>query len=412
MKFYHFLGPFLIACAPVGVSAQSSSDDLFAARLLVEQGRFSQAIQLSHQIEDVFPLDAALIQVRSYLARGKVELALKAGMRAVSLDPNRFDAHFLLASVLEASGNPRNAKLRYRLAYDASVSDIEKTLAASAIRRLDLGKDWRFSYNLGIAPSSNVEKATANATVNLITGPATIASDGPVAGSGLNYSFTLRQFDPDGLVLSTSGFLYEDPSQSNLNVRLGFGLDLFEDFPTDFAVEQKYIGPDLYRNRASVRANLDSGLSSEMGLSTGVAWTAYVDGSSVTEVSATLIRDLFASERASVFGQFDFARHSSDSAEYAAEMVGVTISSNVKFPSFAVRGSVGVAAWDWDEAYWLYPTPRQDRSVTISGQIAASKVSFYGMQPIFKGSWQKRQSNIATYDLESFDLFTGFVSSF
>lgn len=390
------------------VVAKSEADTLAQARLFMEQGRFQQALKAASAIEALHPVDAALIQARSYMGTGQSQSAIEAAQRALSLDPQRFDAHYLLALALETAGQSLRAELQYRRAFDVSSSEVERALTLEAIHRLEGAKDWKVSVNLGLAPSSNVNKATSNETVTLISGPSPIHRDPPYSGVGLAYNLNLSETDKSGLSFGIRGQIYEDPSLANTVVSVGYNTFVAAELPTKVSFERQFHGEDFYRDRLS--ANVE--MSGPIDASLTVAAVNYAKGDQVTEVFGSFDRTLFSFGRVEVGGQLRLERKLSDSPEYAAAGAGMTLIAGWQAGQTGFKASLGYNARQWDDVYWQYPQPRSDRDALASLEISPQAVSIFGLYPVVQGSWLRRQSNIATYEVESFDFYTGLAASF
>lgn len=388
--------------------ARSETDLLAQARLFMEQGSFHQALDAARAIEDLHPVDAALIQARSYMGTGQSQLAIDAAQRALLLDPQRFDAHYLLALALETAGQSLRAELQYRRAFDFSTSEVERALALDAIHKLEYRKDWKVSVSLGLAPSSNVNKTTSNNTVTLISGPASITSDAPYSGLGLAYNLNLSETDKSGLSFGIRGQIYKDPSLANTIASIGYKTMVASELPTKVSFERQFHGEDFYRDRLA--ANVE--MSGPIGASLTVAAVNYAKGDQVTEVFGSFDRTLFSFERVEVGGQLRLERKLSDSSEYAAAGAGVSLFADWQAGQAGFKASVGLNARQWDDVYWQYPEPRSDRDALASLEISPQAVSIFGLHPVVQGSWLRRQSNIATYEVESFDFYTGLAASF
>jgi len=77
-----------------------------------------------------------------------------------------------------------------------------------------------------------------------------------------------------------------------------------------------------------------------------------------------------------------------------------------------LKASFGLNVREWDNVFWQYPQPRSDKDTIASIEISPKAVTIFGLHPIVQASWLRRQSNIATYELDSNDLYTGFAASF
>ena len=247
------------------VVAKSGTEPLEQARLFMEQGRFPQALHAARALEELYPVDAALIQARSYMGTGQSQSAIDAAQRALSLDPQRFDAHYLLALALETAGQGLRAELQYRRAFDFSTSEVERALTLDAIHRLEDAKDWKFAVNLGLAPSSNVNKTTSNDTVTLISGPSSITSDAPYSGLGLAYTLNLSEAHGSGFSFGLRGQVYEDSSLANTVVSIGYKTMAARELPTIVSFERQFHGEDFYRDRLAATIDMSGVLDDALG---------------------------------------------------------------------------------------------------------------------------------------------------
>ena len=391
----------------------AAQDALLHARELMEKGAYNDALEATAQLAATHPLDAHLIRARIFLETGRFASAETAARAAVDVAGNSFDARFLLALSLERREKYSQAVAQFRLTFDLASSDLERTLVSEAIHRITTKRDWVVSASFGLLPSTNANKVTANDQVDTIFGSSTIEDD-PYSGVGVSYSASVRQTSKSPLAVVVSGQMFSDPGLWQTSINLTYSTRLADGSDADVSLLRNWSGGEHQRDQISfeISRKVEIGSQLDASLSSRLSHMAYVAGDKVTGISSALSVPLFSETGYEFSGQFRVDRQASVSTEYASVGAGMSLIAVIDRPVLDVELAASLNARDWDGAYGLFPLARSDLDVLLSARISPNEFSVFGLQPILRASFLNRSSNIAMYDLESFDVYTGLQAAF
>ena len=221
-------------------------------------------------------LDAALIQARVYIETGDFERAVAAGRAAVKLSQTSSDARFLLALAFERSGENTTSIIQYRRAIDLANNDPQRRLAAAAIRRISATRRMRVSGSVGLAPSTNFNKATSNDEVDLVFGTAEITSADPKGDVGATYSANAEIDGLTGVSFGVSGLLARDRSQNQISGSVSYTTSLESGHALSATALSQWVGGAHYRDRLDLSSQ--SQLNGSRTLTFGLEAISYANG--------------------------------------------------------------------------------------------------------------------------------------
>jgi hypothetical protein len=417
------------------------------------------------------PAGATTLQVSATQLFGIADTALKRGddetarrvLRALMQDPSveiRMEARFRLASVESKSGNlgsaatllreivdqrPTAAPARLELAQvldrmgdkDGAWRQMRAIqaagLPASVARLIDrysqalrAQRPFGASFELAIAPDSNINRATRSDTLGTIFGDFQIADDGK-AKSGTGLSINAQAYrriaigSEASMLIRSSGF-------ANLYRR-----SEFNDLAADLAV-----GPDLYLGRD--RLQLEVGATQRWFGQKPFMRSARLAGTwSHPLGSRTLLR--FAGSAALVDNQLNDLQ---DGRTYSGQAsieralsptTGVVASVGVdrqalRDPGYStigwrgslnlwrdvgrmtISGGFDIGRLHADERLILFPERRSDRFTRFSIGATFRQVQWHGFSPLFRLSLERNRSTVAFYDYRRTRTEMGIVRAF
>ena len=403
--FLIFLAPSLFWSSPV-----YSQSDLDLARSHLEAGELEKAIQLAGVLPANLALDAALIQVRAHIELGNYKLAKQFGQTAISISPKSFDARFLYALALERSGEQGLALVHFRRAIDFASNDSQRRFAANGVSRIGAAKSLNLSGSLGLAPSTNFNKATSNKEVDLVLGSAEITSADPIGDVGLTYSAeaTISKFP--SLAFALSGMAASSSTAQQFIGSLSYRTRTPSGSNVAAVYQSRWVGGDHHQNRLELTSTIPSRFVDSLSL--GLDLVSFSDGSRVTAPRLSLSNELFRSDNLLINGEFRAKSYNSTKFEYAGNEVGLSLTSFFEIGKFDTQLAGSLNVRNWDAAYSLFPDARRDQDKIVSFVVAPKELSFWGLRPIARASFIDRASNIAIYDIQSQDFYFGYEARF
>jgi len=150
---------------PGGAQGQSP---LSAAQTALATGQFETAITLAGSLARDAPYDAAMIAARSHLELGQTAAALQAVQQAQAVRPKDSAAHALEGLIYLRQDRPGRAMFSLRRGLDLAQTPQEKSIARGFLRRSQSQQTWLWRGGFGLAPASNVNKATTASSITLL----------------------------------------------------------------------------------------------------------------------------------------------------------------------------------------------------------------------------------------------------
>lgn len=421
------------ATAPAAASANACTAEschvrLTAAQLLQKAEEFVAAKDYEHAL----PMAQALGQAPGYefqsrylvgfiaVETGDLKTA-EAQFRAIlENNPKQTRVRLELARVMMMRGKNSSADYHFRLAAeDKSLpEDIARTVrnARSILRDQRI---WRFSFNLGLAPDTNINSATSAETVNINFGPFELPltldpnarkKSGIGQTGGFSAGLRLKASDKIAVLIeSDARFVnYKDQFADDVQIQMAAGPELRLGDTSSVSLqglaEQRWYGGRVanrdFGGRLGFQKVLDAG--QRIGIEIdgrhtdshfSPAYSGWLAGGNITY--ERIIGGTFIAS-ASLFGRKDML----ESAAYSNHSYGASIGVGGELPmglNAGLSGSISRAKFDAPQM--LYSTERRD-DLRFFGRayLGMRSVSLLGFSPSVEYNFTKIDSNYALYE--------------
>lgn len=411
-----------LALLPAGLKAQEVTVQATAAQMLqladtfLSRGDRERAIQilelLSTDPDPGIRNEARFRRSKLLLAQGSTGAAAGLLHQILAEDPGATAVRLQLAQLLDNLGDKEGAWRQLRAAQAAGLPPDVARLVDRYSEALRSARPMGASFELAIAPDSNISRATRSDALDTVLGDFRIDRDSQATS---------------GLGLSLRGHAFRRIPFGGGNaalVRLAGSADLyrksrFNDLALDLAA-----GPELEVGRN--RLTLELGVTQR--------WYGQKPWTRAVRIAAAATRPLDGRTRLWLRGSAslvdnrinDLQDGKSFSASVAVERAlsptsGISLSMEgnrdlLRDPAYATKGwRAGVLFWrdvgrttftaelergrlSADDRLLLFPEERADRSIRLSLGTAFRQLSFAGFAPVTRIVFERNRSTIAFYD--------------
>lgn len=335
-------------------------------------------------------------------------------------DPKQTRVRLELGRVMMLQGKDGSADYHLRLAEDDKdlPAEIAKTVrgARSVLRDR---RNWHFSFNLGLAPDSNINSATSAETVNINFGPfelpltldpnarqkSGIGQTGGFSGgmrlkAGDNMAILL---DADGRFVNYSG-TFADDVQMQFAAGPELKLNQTSSISLQGLAEQRWYGGKVANRDFGARLNYQKVLDAGQRIGIEIdgrhtdshfadAYSGWIVGTNAT-YERIVARSFIAS--LSIFGRKDMLQ----SPVYSSTSYGVAAGVGGELPwglNAGVSGSVSRAKFDMPQ--YIYSNERRDDWRFFGrAYLGARSIKVMGFSPSVEYSFSKVESNYTLYE--------------
>lgn len=317
-----------------------------------------------------------------------------------------------LARMLAQLGDESGARRELRVVSATGLPDDVARAVDRFSQALRSTRAFGGSFELAIAPDSNINRATARETVDTVIAPILLDEDAKArSGVGLALGgqafWRLRLGDRSSMLtrLSARGDLYGRGRFNDIGVNLAVGPEL-------------RIGSSRLRPAALASRRWFGGERFSDGLGGSVNWLRPLSRRSQIEAEATLISTrharLSAQDGLLIDGNvaYDLALSSRSSGRVAARVtrqgaaepgLATTAVGGDMLLSHLVMGQVifgqlGVSRLEADRRLALFPERRQDLRFDLSAGLVLRGISFNGLSPLVRVTRTINQSTVELFD--------------
>lgn len=271
---------------------------------LAVNGAFDEAIRLLLALEKnpnpEFRAEARARIARILLQKGELRASALMFQRLLDEKPDSAGVRVELANILLKLGDEKGAtrQLQRAAAVPGLSDDVQRALgrATSGIRS---NKKFIGGFSIGLAPDSNINRATQNAQIDIFGLPfqldeAALATSGIGLTAALSGTYRKNICKSARLNISASGNgdFYRRSVLNDFTISMGLGVEIFDknrSISLPITVGQRYIGQnkifDFYSLAANLRFRIDR--KSQLQLMAGVN---YLDYSVRTDLSGRILR--------------------------------------------------------------------------------------------------------------------------
>lgn len=363
-------------------------------QLLATRGRLAEAAVLFRSILDESPGNA---RVRVELA---AVLARLGDMRAASRELRQAQAAGLPPDIAQVI-NQFSAALRSTLPYGASLE-------------------------LSLAPSTNINRATNDTTLDTIIAPFELSEDAR-AQSGIGIKIGGQTFAKLGMTptvqftarVSGQGQLYResqfDEAVTNAQIGIEARLGRWRVAP-QIGNSLRWFGGDIYAATHTASLTLTTGLGRQslLEIEGGLAKADYrknaLQDGYIYDASVRIERAFSARTGAalSLVGQRQNARDPG----YSTAMGGLGMMGWREAGRTTIFANVGLYRLEADKRIFLYPERRKEWMIRAGGGATFRQISVLGFSPVIRLNYERNRSTVGIYDYRRFTTEAGITRSF
>lgn len=418
----------------MGPASQPVCDDAGNCRLqITPQQLLAKAEQLVHEkkYDSAAPLVAALGQVpdlrmqqqflAGYIAveTGDLKSAIKTFRSMLSEDPGQTRVRLELARAYLMTGKESNADYHFRLAQNDE--DLPDEIARTIRNTRSIIRDqriWRFSFDFGFAPDTNINGATEAEQVDVNFGPIRVPlelDDNARSRSGIGqtagFSGGIRLkansnlaflFDADTKVVNYSGTAADD-IVAQIAAGPEYRVARYASVSLQAVGQQRWYGGQLATREYGGRAGLQTALSRGQRIGMEIdgrrtesklsdAYTGWRLGGNAT-YEHLIGRSLIAS--ASVFVRRDLL----NSDSFSSINYGLNLGIGGELPlglNAGISGSVSRSRFDEANAFFSNERRKDWRSFARA-YVGSRKIKFLGFSPSVDYNYSRVDSNYELY---------------
>ncbi len=362
--------------------------------LLAEQGRYREAAQAFRALLDEKP-DAA--RVRLELAR-------------------------LLALLGEESGARRELRQAQAADLPEPVAQMVGQFDASLRSRKSAG----LTLELGLAPDTNINRATEVRTLNTVIAPLTLSRDAR-AQSGVGFHWSGQAYAKGALApgvklvprLNGLGTLYRQGQFNDVTVTTLLGLELQgkrDRLNPALGKGWRWYGgsPYMHLDMASVDWIHLVGRRSQMVTSIGASTTDYLlnDLQDGALYSASIGIERALSSRSGISVTISGARQTAQDPGYATVSGGLRLLGWHEAGRTTLFASANLQRTEGDEALALFGDRRREWFSSVRAGATLRQLSVQGFAPYFRLGIERNTSTVALYDYRRFTSEFGITRAF
>lgn len=396
---------------------------LAKAESLVHEKNYEAAAPLIAALGQVPDLQVQQRFLAGYVAveTGDFKGAIKSFRSILNDDPGQTRVRLELARAYLLSGKEASADYHFRLAQnDEHLPDeISQTIRNTRSILRDQ-RVWRFSFDFGFAPDTNINGATNAETIDINFGPIKLplrlndeARERSGIGQTAGFSGGVRLkaneklaflFDADSRVIN-----YKGKSADDIVSQLAFGPEIrlgkYTSISAQTVGQQRWYGGRLasreYGGRLGLQKVLSAGQRMGMELDARKIDSKLSDSYSGWRLGANATyehlvgKSLIAS--ASVFARRDLL----DSESFSSLNYGINMGIGGELPlGFNAGISGSISRSTFDEALLLYSTEkRKDWRSFARAYVGNRKVRFLGFSPSVDYNFSRVDSNYDLYEM-------------
>jgi tetratricopeptide (TPR) repeat protein len=345
-------------------------------------------------------------------AAGKLTEAAVELRRVIDEQPDASAVRIGLAQLLDRMGDVDGARRQLRAAQAGglprNLADYTRRYADSLRSRAPFG--WTFE--MAIAPDSNINRATRSDTLTTVIGDFHVA-DSSQARSGVGLTLGGSGFARIGLAHSlalvtraqVSADRYRDQDFNRLSLSLGSGLE-WSPGKLRLALDAsgggtRYGGRTYQRfGQATLRAFRPIGARTAASVSIDAATidnrvNDLQDGHSFT-LGASLDHALSASSAVQL--SLSRGRFKAEDPGYSTRSWEAGLGGVVDLGRFTLSASAAHGGLHADERLSLFPARRKDRSNRLTLGLTSRQIQMFGFSPLVRFTMERNKSSIELYD--------------
>lgn len=430
-----YLGLFLLGLTPSVVVAQTavglSPAQVFeiATRAISagdDQAAIAAYTALANDPDADIRREARFRHGQLLASRGRLADAALLFRGILDESPNNARVRVELAAVLARMGDMRAASRELRQAQAGGLPpDIARVINQfSAALRSTL--PYGASLEVSLAPSSNINRATNDTTLDTIIAPFELSEDAR-AQSGVGIKIGGQTFAKLPVTptlqftarVSGQGQLYRqsqfDEALTNAQVGVETRHGRWRIAP-QIGNSLRWYGGNLYAVTHSASLNLTTGLGRQalLELEGGIAKANYrknaLQDGYIYDASVRVERAFSARTGAalSLVGQ----RQAAHDPGYSTVMGGLGIVGWREAGRTTIFANAGVYRLEADKRIFLYPERRREWMIRAGGGATFRTIQVFGFSPVIRLNYERNRSTVGIYDYRRFTTEIGITRSF
>lgn len=403
-------------CAPgrscvtlTGAQVLEVARSLFAARRFEEARGALKALEASGELRE----ERIFLEGLIALETGDHDGAIRRFRQLLQENPNLVRVRLELARALYLKGDDAAADYHFRQAQAGKVPPAVLANISRFRHAIDQRRRWSASFEIGLAPDTNVNAATDDETVDIFGLPFTLDKQArESSGVGITAGGTLalrNRFRPDAAILTRVAARHTDYDGSDFDdtaVSLDMGPSL--DTPSvrlrpAILGTLRWFGHDLYLRSIGGGLGLESLAARRTGWRTffDVRRNSYPGNPELTGTAVSLAAELLhpLGPASYAFTSLSLARENARAEPYANVSArlgagyGRDFSGGLTVIGFVEAGG----AWH-DEPFAAFGKTRKDQRWRASLNVARRDWQLAGFSPVLRYSFVRNDSNIPVYD--------------
>jgi len=359
-------------------------------------------------------------------ARGNLSRAAVLLREILDERPDTPSVRLELARILDRMGDSDGALRQLRAAQAGGLPPAVARLVDRYSEALRAQRPFGATIEVGLAPDSNINRATRSDTLGTVFGDFDISKQGR-AKSGVGvalYGQTYRRLplSPKASLLvrlTSSADLYPESRFNDVSADLAAGPEIAsgsDRLQFEVGATQRWFGQKPFVRLARTSATLSHqlGRRSLLRLSGTAAlvdnqMNDLQDGKSYS-VQADLERAMSATT--GVAGTVGFDRQSLNDAGYSTSNWRAGLTGWRDFGRLTITAGADVARLHADDRLLLFPRRREDRYWRFSAAATFRHLQFRGLAPVVRFSVERNRSSIELYDYRRTRTEIGIVRAF
>ncbi len=291
---------------------------------------------------------------------------------------------------------------------------------------LRAARPYGASFEIALAPSTNINRATSSTTLDTVIAPFELSEDARAqSGTGLKLGgqvYGRYALNSDAKLIargSSQTNLYRKKQFNDIVTSGEFGLETSIGkvrFLPKAGRSWRWFGGDLYAttNTLNVNASRPLGKSSQIELDASVGFSDYklnnLQDGNIYALSAAYERAFSAQAGGGL--TLNMQRQTARDPGYANWNGGATLLGWREIWGMTFYGTAQVSRLNSDARLTLFPRKRRDWLKRANIGINIRKVQFQGFSPVVRFSFERNSSTVAIYDFKRFGAEVGISRAF
>ena len=332
--------------------------------------------------------------------------------RILDEKPDAAPVRLELARVLGRLGDEAGVRRELRQAQAGDLPPQVAQFVDSYVRALSARRPFGGSATIGLAPDSNINRATRSDTIDTVFAPFTLSEDARQQ-SGLGLTLGGNVFARTGLTegvgllarATGDGRFYRQGAFNDTTLSLLAGPEVAlgrDRLNIAAGYVWRWFGGDPYSETATVSGSFihPAGRQAQLAasLSAGRIDNRLNDGQDGEVYGAGLSYDRALGSRGGIGIGLSGARQDARNSGYAAWQGGVALRGFREMGRMTVRAEIEYRKLEADARLFLFPERRSDDRYSADVAATFRQLTFFGFAPAIQIGWERNRSTVDIYD--------------